>query len=130
MSKEIIIDEVNVAECIYYNAEKLANCGMFALGDFKCEGQICLYKQLQRLKKENKELKVVLEKSGQVKKLVAFDRNGNAYFVSENNKYKQALEEIRDISNKFCSDCICLGKNCEECVTDSMKRIINEVLDE
>ena len=57
---EVIIDGCNVAECIYYNPDKLANCGMFALGDFKCEGQICLYKQLQRAKAENETLKAEL----------------------------------------------------------------------
>ena len=49
---KVIIDGVDVSECIYYKADKFANCGMFALGDFKCDGQICLYKQLQRARAE------------------------------------------------------------------------------
>lgn len=57
MTEEIIIDGVNVAGCIYYKQECIANCGMFALGDFKCEGQICLYKRLKRLEQERDELK-------------------------------------------------------------------------
>lgn len=61
MTEEIIIDGVDVAGCIYYKQECIANCGMFALGDFKCEGQICLYKQLKRLDLTLTKYKSVLE---------------------------------------------------------------------
>lgn len=53
---KVMIDGVDVSGCIYYNSEKFANCGMFALGDFKCEGQICLFKQLKRARAEYDDL--------------------------------------------------------------------------
>lgn len=55
MDKQLIIDGIDVAGCVYYKQECIANCGMFALGDFKCEGQICLYKQLKRKEQELQE---------------------------------------------------------------------------
>ena len=60
IDKQIIIDGIDVAGCVYYKQECIANCGMFALGDFKCEGQICLYKQLKRKEQECKNLKQTL----------------------------------------------------------------------
>ena len=58
--KPIIIDGIDIAGCVYYKQECIANCGMFALGDFKCEGQICLYKQLKRKEQEYNKLKQIL----------------------------------------------------------------------
>ena len=52
-----IIDGIEVEGCIYYGKGKVVDCGMFALGDFKCKGQICLYKQNKKLEKENEQLK-------------------------------------------------------------------------
>lgn len=61
MDKSIIIDGVDVSGCIYYRGDITANCGMFALGDFKCNEQICLYKRLKRLQQENKNYKTTLQ---------------------------------------------------------------------
>ena len=55
MSEKIIIDGVNVAECSYYNEENKPYC--CEIWDNECEAQNCYFKQLQRLKQENEELK-------------------------------------------------------------------------
>lgn len=116
MSKEIMIDGVDVSGCIYYNAEKLANCGMFTLGDFKCQGQICLYKQLKRLEQENEELKIERDmyktfyraKHNDVKNL----------FI----KYRKTLKEIRETAkDNYTANSHKFFK---------IEELINEVLDE
>jgi hypothetical protein len=124
MTEEIIIDGVNVAGCIYYKQECIANCGMFALGDFKCEGQICLYKQLKRLEQENERLKnrnVELQIT-----LNEFDRFNN---------YRSALEKIKDIINQPCDNCkynkdgvTCSIGDCGEGKLKIIENKINEVL--
>ena len=59
MSEEIIIDGVNVAGCPdlkqYNDTEGNLMCMEYIDGG--CEGHNCYYKQLQRLKVENEELK-------------------------------------------------------------------------
>ena len=104
MTKEIIIDGVNVAECKHFwnkqEATKLELCRVnFANNYFsngipvaeKCKKHPdCYFKQLQRLKKENTEL-------------LNIANNGGALLIAEKdktNKYKQALEEIREIINE------------------------------
>jgi len=55
--EKIIIDGADITNCIYYKKGCIADCGMFAQADFKCEGQICLYKQVKKLEQERDELK-------------------------------------------------------------------------
>lgn len=113
MTEEIIIDGVNVAGCIYYKQECIANCGMFALGDFKCEGQICLYKQLKISEQENKELKEKIIKLSEEKGYLIVENNTlkekneglkikhqryRECSMQLNKKYKSVLEEIRKIA--------------------------------
>lgn len=73
MDKEIIVDNVNVAECRYFDnamcqAEKRADGNTIT----ECFGFICYYKQLKRLQSENERLK------------------------EENKKLKYFLNKIRD----------------------------------
>jgi guanylate kinase len=60
----------------------------------ECDTADCYYKQLKRLQQENEQLK---------EKLIGIDKNGKYYYVEENNNYKQALEEIREICKKETS---------------------------
>ena len=87
MTEEIIVDGVNVAGCQcfendkclwskkYYESNLTPNCE---------EVKDCYYKQLQRLKQENENLKK------EVKQI-------RTYEELKLKKYKQALEEIREI---------------------------------
>lgn len=108
MSEEIIIDGVNVAECEYYFKDNgvIAPDGTSERTDIctspehTCENndscycnKDCYYKQLQRLKQENEELK---------EKINSYICSANCYKYKEAEKYKQALEEIRDIVEEQC----------------------------
>ena len=137
MSRKIIIDGVNVAECSYYNEENKPYC--CEIWDNECEAQNCYYKQYLRLKQENEELKKQLE----------IDKNQINYFIEENeklkkrceeldkmtdifsarlaNKYKQALEEIKNLAELE----MMLDENSKAFYPTNIKRIldkINEVL--
>ena len=90
MTEEIIIDGVNVAGCLYHRMNnKMAMCTTCNSGKGSpfCEYEKdCYYKQLQRLKQENEKLK---------------KENAELLTVScllEDNKYRKALEEIREIA--------------------------------
>lgn len=94
--KEIIIDDVNVAECEFlYDDDCLCKLGIEygydgeTFGRF-CKGNNnCYFKQLQRLKAENKNLKTENTKL----------KNKNQQMsgcITENEKYKQALKEIKE----------------------------------
>lgn len=61
--ESVIIDGVNVEECKYFlfrDKEEIPerSCGV---GLVNCKGQDCMFKQLQRLKAENEQLKQALE---------------------------------------------------------------------
>lgn len=136
MSEEIIIDGINVAECGFHCWKHTGNelienyCAIF---NNKClRNPDCYYKQLQRLKQENEELKAKYEN---VLNLAKQNADANEYCLKELEtkfeKYKQALEEVRDI--------LCFGKTFydgywdnPETFTQSDKIIlkINEVLNE
>ena len=100
MSKEIIIDGVNVAECALYLKDN-GKCLRLLADDERETGcnAICDYgslyrkEQLQRLKQE-KEMKLANSQ--------AWIESLNKYcekLISEKEKMKQALEEIREIAN-------------------------------
>ena len=86
MTEEIIIDGVNVAACKFYTKGISDFCEE---KDWYCADiKDCYFKQIQRLKAENEELK---EEKTQLLK--------DCYSCNFH-KYKQALEEIRDIAEK------------------------------
>ena len=101
MSKEIIIDGVNVAECEYYvdtlkypdnlnGGYYIQHCYCSLQGDSYCicnKNKNCYYKQLQRLKQENEELK---------EKINTYVCSTNCHKYIQADKYKQALEDIKD----------------------------------
>lgn len=126
MSEEIIIDGVNVTECEHYTT--MEDCdGIHDLceqiDDYCSIKKNCYYKQLQRLKQENEELKEKINK---------FQWDNPYYILYENvvtqrDKYKQALEEIRNIV-KPIKDNTCFGMNCG--AVDWILDEINEVLND
>lgn len=89
---EEMIDGVDVSGCIY-KKDGIADCGMFADGEFRCEGQICLYKQVLRLETENKKLKEAIEKINSI-----IDNDFiNRYMELSFNEYDAILEQIEKI---------------------------------
>lgn len=109
---KVIIDGVNVSGCIYYNSEKFANCGMFTSGDFKCEGQICLFKQLKRLQAENFKLKESLKvyKRPDIKKVLTYYRTGELERLEQENE--RLKEEINKLHRKLY--CYAMDKECKD----------------
>lgn len=128
MTKEIIIDGVNVAECGFYHPEIDNYCHIaLAFSDdyvdndhtyLECkQNPNCYFKQLQRLKEKNTEL-------------LNIANNGGALLIAEKDKtnnYKQALEEIKEIV-KPIKDNTCFGMNCG--AVDWILNEINEVLND
>ena len=97
MSEEIIIDGVNVAECGFYHPEYDNYCHIalaFSEDYGEClecqDNPDCYYKQLQRLKQENKILKERKDKYY----LLTLDYEAKISYLV------QALEEIRDIAKE------------------------------
>ena len=178
MSEEIIIDGVNVAECDYILSNltcikkeiKMKKC-------IKLCGNIpnCHYKQLQRLKQENEELKARFneiynnaeqlankynkydgKKENELAEIINKTTDERNKYKQENeelkkrckeldkmtgifsarlaNKYKRALEGIREIAKDFCkkctSECDCIIDNepCEYYDFYKIREKINEVL--
>ena len=88
MNKPIIIDGVDVSECIFYSGHLQEY-----IGTHKCEcgrncyrNKNCYFKQLQRLKAENEDLKFYIDSYRQTWEL---------------DKYKKALEEVREIAKLY-----------------------------
>ena len=115
MTEEIIIDGCNVAECNFYTKGISDFC---VEKDWYCADiKDCYYKQLQRLKAENEELKreneILIEKAY---------RNADRIYLEEkeNNKLYEALEEIRDYIKGH--------KIADEARLKGIENIINEVL--
>ena len=112
MSKEIILDGVNVAECRHLSFVEEDYCcdcqyEKYAL----CQNSDCYYKQLKRLQAENEELKkeINLYKNSIVANHDRAIGKRFAELLEENEELKLALKEIREI-------CKCSKEmNCEEC---------------
>lgn len=125
MTEEIIIDGVNVAGCVCYaTSQGVATASGVIIKDIdnacipkqrSCtEIKDCMfkkqYKQLQRLEQENRILKI--EK-------ISF------------NKYKQALEEIRDYADGLYNEPLIEGSKIRlKSGMHRIKSIINEVLND
>ena len=124
MSEEIIIDGVNVAECEYLNTTNMFKTCICSKGEIKkCQGVNCKYKELQRLKQENEELKY--ENDRQKDTIIYL----NNYDMCHKTliQYKQALEEINKIAIKEYYKKL-EDKDCIECDESFLK--IREFCDE
>lgn len=99
MTKEIIIDGVNVAGCEYLN--KVVNeepyCNMDEEHLYTCSSdENCYFKQLKRLEQENAELKQTLQEIkaiAEIAFLLCDDDCGNANKFQEIIKLTKAEEE-------------------------------------
>ena len=130
MDKEIIIDGVNVAGCIYFQQED----DEYTCGAEECNGAVvgcracdnCYYKQLkrkeqeiaklkaenERLKEENINLKWQQESDYQMVEDAETLIYDNDFYKREMDKYKQTLQEIKEICN-WQRDCGVTNDNME-----------------
>lgn len=156
MNKEqIIIDGVDVAECIYYADSKCTNSQMI---QSNCKNvAVCYFKEYKRKEQECEELRDELEwvhgikdklnkeieelnKELLQKRITILKNNDHYHMVDQTNiKLKQALQEIEKLAiqgNIYCidynvDDCEkCIKQN--DCKTTLFKQILQkcEVLDE
>ena len=125
--KEIIINGVNVVECIYFQQED----DEYTCGAEECNGAVvgcracdnCYYKQLKRKEQENAELKrykFLFEKAKEFKEktdkwaekclkenedlkdtIKRFVCQAECYKHKEADKYKQTLNAIKEIAEKY-----------------------------
>ena len=125
MSRKIIIDGVNVAECDYFVRQRGFNCYM---GKNCNETNDCYFKQLQRLKQENEEVLKQLE----------FVRTNRSVIDAERIKFKQTLEEIREMFRECCYNANFMNNCSEKCKfykscngeLSAIRDKINEVLND
>ena len=112
MYKPIIIDGVDVSECEFYTDRLYTNCksGCSAYAD-DCKSeyrQNCYYKQLQRLKAENEKLKQYKQSKQASYETMQTEWNKaineSRDVKAENEKYKQALEEVRELAKLIKDD--------------------------
>ena len=148
--EEIIIDGVNVAECIHLSIiEKECCCNNQYEKYATCKNYNCYYKQLQRLKQENELAKQFINgilkrfeienydwQEDQNKIMAEIDNKNNALLdeveddlVEYYSKYRYALEEIREITEQ---DRNCMNSEVDCCrlceKLDLIQNKINEVL--
>lgn len=132
MTEEIIIDGVNVKDCRYHRMNnQMAMCTACNSGKGSpyCEYEKdCYYKQLQRLKQENKDLKKQIEsdkglitvggkqqyeylqrideleqENKELKEYSQRMENQRENYYKEWKKYRSALEEIKEICKRAIS---------------------------
>ena len=128
MTEEIIIDGVNVAGCEYFDRDSsLNNCLAHCIPYPECtcyescdEHPNCYYKQLKRLKQENKELKEEIRFHNKENSNLLAERNAAQIVYDEirevRERYRSALEEISGLASPHCTQC------------SQIINIINEVL--
>jgi predicted RNase H-like nuclease (RuvC/YqgF family) len=107
--KEIIIDGVNVAGCEFYEPKaQVMTCHEESITK-RCDKTNCYYKQLQRLKQENAELKAYNERLKEEIKMYKSEDTRKHNVIMEtlqcekkaldvSIKYKQTLQEIKTIA--------------------------------
>lgn len=112
MTEPIIIDGVDVAGCDYlfeYKNKKLCSITLKICNYHPT----CYFKQLKRLEHENKEFKNV---HSQLLEVIKSKDNLIEKYSKANYKYRQALEETRDIAkNSHSAPCLEYNCNCEHC---------------
>ena len=133
---EIIIDGVNVAGCKHYRGKYFSDneykdCALYENKGF-CEELNCYYKQLQRLKQENEELKKEIQSQ---KGLITVGGKQQYQVIIAYDKLRSALEEIKNILQENCNQCFEIDNftkpdDCGICEWARILKVINEVLND
>ena len=96
MTKEIIIDGINVAGCCCFENSKCLWSKKYYENPYTPDCKLvdeCYYKQLKCLEQENEKLK---EEKENLKQQLEIDKNQINYFIEENEKLKEENEEINE----------------------------------
>ncbi|MDE6138562.1 MAG: hypothetical protein K2F57_03740 [Candidatus Gastranaerophilales bacterium] len=137
IDKEVIIDGVNVAGCKRFTTEQ-PHLGITCLDSLvlspKCEDNPdCYFKQLQRLRAENEELKKKLERYKLYQEVEEFiekysEDKGKPTISYKLFRYKQALERVKEKAQE--NDEMLQGYHHEWANNKLILDIINEVLND
>ena len=124
MSEEIIIDGVDVAECCFYNNGKCNNPNGMACNCIN--NTVCYFKEFKRLQAENKRLKDAIKSINKPVFLPNIEQEAT-------NKYRKALEEIRENLQENCNQCFEIDNftkpdDCGICEWARVLKVISEVL--
>ena len=148
--KEIIIDGVNVAGCNSYKEGHCLDKTAILLCDTnKCSNyKDCYYKQLKRLEQENEELKnrlqilddkiltveITVEEFENYKQLKQENEElkklkckFKEYCTCDTERYRFALEEIREIANQTIIDYTEIAKNNEKLKALDIRNRMSEI---
>lgn len=132
--KQIIINEVNVAGCEYFNRFRNICHNENLCCD--CEkNQDCYYKQLKR---KEQELQQAMDNYVQLdlQRVKEYNELVDLYKAKEQKykAYKQTLTEIKEIAKPYCNACSEFwrgkGKHCKYCNYSKILQKISEVLDD
>lgn len=128
-----IINDIDVSECCCFENDRCLWTKRYYENNYvvpPCEAvKDCYFKQLKRLQEENKKLKEVANEAIIEHENLLINRNE---FAERAEKYRQALEEIREMLEtclKFttCEKCK-FYKKCNKDIEECIITMINEVL--
>lgn len=137
--KQIIIDGVDVSKCNWCDFEPDAEpyCRINDGEDLSCEDNPnCYFKQLKRKEQECEKLYIQLEtdeeyhkeEENTLRKIIKNKEERNIELYKENNKYKQAIDEIEKNIKDYCK-IMCMAETretCEICQNTEILDIINK----
>ena len=107
--KQIIIDGVDVAKCRCFTSEwDFNNCGHI------CKGTECKYKRLwykKQLKRKEQKCEELINQRDKFE-------FGNNILEHERNKYKQALDEVKEYCNRYSTNSI----GFKQCILDIISK--------
>ena len=131
--KEIIIDDVDVSKCNYFNNTDKSYCEE-CCSEFGCaicnDRPNCYYKQLKRKEQECEEKqktaqdaisKLCAEKSALYNELDKLKRDNDLFRTCHDNeqekrrKYEQTLIEIKEIAENMNNECFYNDFSCDGC---------------
>ena len=116
-TKVVIIDDVDVSRCDYYEPDEMWTCadGEYTYNCEECHD--CYYKQLKRLQKDYKVQENIINNLN----------NEVDYLDKENDKYRQAIEQIRQVVEFAIEETLTIG---QKNATDKILEIIRDVQDD
>ena len=106
--KQIIIDDVLVKDCCYFDYENDGYEDSCYIHQNECSAQNCYYKQLKRKEQECNKLYIQLkadeeyhkEEENTLRKIIKNKEERSIELYKENNKLKQTLIRIKEIAEE------------------------------
>jgi septation ring formation regulator EzrA len=120
---KVIIDGVDVSECKHFYSDEMCDSEQ-TLSCVCVKNKECEYKQLKRLEQENERLKEEITKLSDPRYQISKVNEG---YYNRMNTYKQALQEIRDITGSIIGNANATYTDFYNKLSDILDKI-NEVI--